>query len=90
MDARISRGCPTAPMFMNGYGSHTFKTVNEAGVAYYVKWHFKTDQGIKNMDVAEAARLAGVDPDYATRDLFNAIAVGPPSTRLCPLPRQSR
>jgi catalase len=68
---------------MNGYGSHTFKTVNDHGEAFYVKWHFKTDQGIKNLPVDEADRLAGTDPDYAIRDLFNAIARGePPSWTL--------
>ena len=41
-----------------------------------VKWHFKTQQGIKNVSAVEAVRLAGVDPDYAQRDLFKAIAEG--------------
>lgn len=58
---------------MNGYGSHTFKTVNAAGEAFYVKWHFKTDQGIKNLPADVADRIAGSDPDYAIRDLYNAI-----------------
>jgi catalase len=70
------RGTPDGYRHMNGYGSHTFKTVNEAGEAFYVKWHFKTDQGIKNLSVAEADRLAGADPEYAIRDLYNAIAEG--------------
>jgi catalase len=61
---------------MNGYGSHTFKNVNSDGNAVYVKYHFKTDQGIKNLTVKEGAELAGQDPDYATRDLYNAIAEG--------------
>jgi catalase len=65
------RGTPDGYRHMNGYGSHTFKTVNEAGEAFYVKWHFKTDQGIKNLSVAEADRLAGADPEYAIRDLYN-------------------
>jgi catalase len=42
----------------------------------WVKWHLKTQQGIKNLSAAEAARLAGADPDHAQRDLFNAIARG--------------
>jgi len=67
------RGTPDGYRHMNGYGSHTFKTVNAAGEAFYVKWHFKTDQGIKNLPVEEADRLAGSDPDYAIRDLYNAI-----------------
>jgi catalase len=61
---------------MNGYGSHTFKNVNENQEAVYVKYHFKTDQGIANLSSAEAGKLASEDPDYATRDLYNAIADG--------------
>jgi len=41
-----------------------------------VKWHLKTQQGIKNLPAADAVRLAGEDPDYAQRDLFDAIARG--------------
>jgi catalase len=44
--------------------------------AFYVKWHFKTDQGIKNLPAAEADRIASTDPDYAIRDLYSAIAKG--------------
>lgn len=58
---------------MNGYGSHTFKTVNNAGVPHFVKFHFKTDQGIRNLPAAEADALSAADPDYAIRDLYNAI-----------------
>jgi catalase len=61
---------------MNGYGSHTFKNVNDNQEAVYVKYHFKTDQGIANLSSAEAGKLASEDPDYATRDLYNAIADG--------------
>jgi len=70
------RGTPDGYRFMNGYGSHTFKTVNAAGQAVYVKWHFKTDQGIKNLPADRADQLAGSDPDYAIRDLSNAISRG--------------
>lgn len=58
---------------MNGYSSHTLKLVNAAGKVSYVKWHFKSDQGIRNFTGEEAGRLAGSDPDWATRDLFAAI-----------------
>lgn len=61
---------------MNGYSSHTLKLVDDKGNFKYVKWHFKSDQGIKNLKADEAQRLAGSDPDYATRDLFNAIERG--------------
>ncbi|KAG8321151.1 hypothetical protein J6590_052530 [Homalodisca vitripennis] len=70
------RGIPDGYRFMNGYGSHTFKLVNHDGQAIYCKFHYKSDQGIKNLDPATAAEIAGTDPDYAIRDLYNAIARG--------------
>ncbi|XP_074004804.1 catalase [Numenius arquata] len=70
------RGIPDGYRHMNGYGSHTFKLVNASGRAVYCKFHVKTDQGIKNLSVEEAGRLASTDPDYGIRDLYNAIATG--------------
>ncbi|PQO88983.1 catalase [Massilia phosphatilytica] len=70
------RGTPDGYRHMDGFGSHTYSLINDAGERVWVKWHFKTLQGIKNLTAAEAQRLAGVDPDYAQRDLFNAIAKG--------------
>nr|AZL94246.1 catalase HPII [Cardiosporidium cionae] len=68
------RGTPDGFRHMNGYSSHTFKFVNDGGEISLVQMHFKTDQGVKNLVAGEASRLASQDPDYATRDLFNAIA----------------
>lgn len=70
------RGTPDGHRHMNGYGSHTFKLVNAKNEAVYCKFHYKTDQGIKNLNNAKAAELASSDPDYAIRDLYNAIAEG--------------
>nr|WRM33301.1 catalase [Eisenia fetida] len=70
------RGTPDGYRHMNGYSSHTYKLVNADGEAVYCKFHHKTNQGIKNFTAAEAERLVSVDPDYATRDLYNAIANG--------------
>jgi len=70
------RGIPYGYRFMNGYSSHTLKMVNAKGEAHWVKFHFKCDQGIKNLHPDEAGRLAGADPDFATRDLFDAIERG--------------
>lgn len=70
------RGLPDGYRCMNGYGSHTFKLVNAAGEAFYCKFHLKTDQGIRNLDTPKAHELSASDPDYATRDLYNAIAEG--------------
>lgn len=70
------RGIPATLRHMHGFGSHTFKWVNAEGQAVWVKYHFKTEQGIKNLDVNLAAKLAGDNPDYHTADLFNAIEQG--------------
>jgi len=70
------RGTPDGYRHMNGYGSHTFKMVNSANQAVYVKFHFKSGQGIRNLSAVEADRLSAADPDYSIRDLYNAIASG--------------
>jgi catalase len=70
------RGTPDGYRHMDGFGSHTFSLVNAAGGRVWVKWHFKTQQGIQNLLPEDAVRLAGSDPDHAQRDLFNAIASG--------------
>ncbi|WP_077214367.1 catalase KatA [Bacillus dakarensis] len=70
------RGLPATWRHMNGYGSHTFKWVNEDGEGVWVKYHFITDQGVKNISNEVAGKLAGENPDYHTEDLFNAIEKG--------------
>jgi catalase len=70
------RGTPDGYRHMDGFGSHTFSMISAKGERVWVKWHFKTQQGIRNLGAADAARLAGSDPDHAQRDLFNAIASG--------------
>merc|ERR1712110_209847 len=70
------RGTPIGYRFMNGYGSHTFKMVNAGGEAVYCKFHYKSDQGIRTFTRQEADEMAKSDPDYAIRDLYNAIASG--------------
>jgi len=78
------RGTPRSYRHMNGYSSHTFKWYNADGQVFWVKYHFKTDQGIENLTREEAALLAGQDPDHATKDLYQAIASGDyPSWRVC-------
>ena len=78
------RGIPDGYRFMNGFGTHAFKLINAKDEAVYCKFHFKSAQGIKNLDVHRAQELAGKNPDYATRDLFNAIGSGKyPSWDMC-------
>lgn len=61
---------------MNAYGSHAFKTVNSAGEIFYVKWHVKSTLGSKGMTFQESVDMAGKDPDFYTRDLYEAIHEG--------------
>lgn len=70
------RGTPKGYRFMNGYGSHTFSLVNKGGERVYVKFHYKSMQGIQNFTDAEATEMKGLDPDYAQRDLVEAIERG--------------
>ena len=73
-----NRGTPDGFRHMNGYSSHAYKWVNEAGDVHFVQYHFKTDQGIKNLTGDQAAKLKSEDPDYATRDLHDTIERGDP------------
>ncbi len=70
------RGTPKSFRYMNGYSGHTFMWYNEDGEYWWVKIHFKTEQGAKNLTREEAVRMAGQDPDHATRDLYHSIANG--------------
>jgi catalase len=70
------RGTPATYRHMNGYSSHTFKWYNDKGEYFWVQYHFKTDQGIKNLTREEAKRICGEDPNQATRDLYEAIEHG--------------
>ena len=70
------RGIPASYRHMNGYGSHTFQWVSAAGEQFWVKYHFKTDQGIECLTAEEAAELAGENPDSHQMDLLQAIDRG--------------
>jgi catalase len=70
------RGTPSSWRHVNGYGSHTFLWYNAGGEKFWVKYHFKTDQGIKNFTAAEADAMSAADADHHIRDLSTAIASG--------------
>lgn len=70
------RGIPKTYRNMNGYSSHTYMWVNAGGERFWVKYRFKTDQGIDFYTQDEADRMAGVDGDVHRRDLFEAIKRG--------------
>ncbi|HXV36462.1 MAG TPA: catalase [Myxococcota bacterium] len=70
------RGIPASYRHMNGYGSHTFQWVNAARERCWVKFHFKTDQGIRCLTTEQAARVAGENPQAHQLDLLRAIERG--------------
>jgi catalase len=70
------RGIPRTWRHMDGFSSHTYMWVNADGKRFWVRYHFKTDQGADFMPQAEADELAGSDGDYHTRDLWEAIDRG--------------
>ena len=70
------RGIPDGYRHMHGFGSHTFSFYNDAGERFWVKFHHRTQQGIKNLTDEEAAALVGQDRESSQRDLFEAIERG--------------
>ncbi|WGD38049.1 catalase [Lysinibacter sp. HNR] len=70
------RGLPTSWREMNGYGSHTYQWINAAGERFWVKYHFHSNQGVKNIGNAEAQQLVGEDTDFYLRDLYDNIEAG--------------
>ena len=61
---------------MDGFGSHTFQWVNAAAERFWVKFHFKTDQGIRYLTSPEAETAGGKDPAFLQKDLYEAIGRG--------------
>lgn len=70
------RGLPDGYRFMHGFGSHTFSLINAEGERHWVKFSFKSQQGIRNLSDAEAAAVVAQDRESAQRDLFTAIERG--------------
>jgi catalase len=70
------RGTPRTLRNMNGYSSHTYSTVNASGQRFWVKYHFKTVQGIENFTDDQAKAMTAEDPDFHRRDLYDAITRG--------------
>ena len=70
------RGIPASYRHMHGFGSHSYSFWNAAGERFWVKFHFRTQQGIKNLTDAEAEALIGKDRESHQRDLYEAIERG--------------
>ncbi|MBU2089701.1 MAG: catalase, partial [Alphaproteobacteria bacterium] len=78
------RGLPQGYRFIHGFGSHTFSFINAANERFWVKFHFKSMQGIKNWTNAEGDQVIAQDRESAQRDLFEAIETGDfPKWRFC-------
>lgn len=70
------RGIPASYRNMHGFGSHTYSLVNKEGKQVWVKFHFRTQQGIKNLTNEEAAEIIANDRESHGRDLYKAIEKG--------------
>ncbi|GAA0225646.1 catalase [Castellaniella daejeonensis] len=70
------RGIPSDYRHMHLFGSHTFSLINAANERFWVKFHFKSQQGIRNLTDAQAAELIGRDRESSQRDLYDSIARG--------------
>ncbi|TCL75772.1 catalase KatA [Rhizobium sp. BK251] len=70
------RGCPTSPLHMNGYGSHTYSFWNDAGERFWVKFHFKTQHGHKFYTNAEAESVIGKTRESYQEALYGSIEQG--------------
>ncbi len=76
MWALSDRAIPRSFRMMEGFGVHTFRFVNAAGTSRFVKFHWKPLLGVHSLVWDEAQQLAGKDPDYHRRDLWEAIQQG--------------
>lgn len=70
------RGVPKSYRMMDGFGVHTFRFVNAEGKGTFVKFHWKAKLGAHSLVFEEAQMIAGNDPDFNRKDLFNAIEAG--------------
>jgi catalase len=78
------RTIPRSFRFMEGFGVHTFRLVNQAGESTFVKFHWKPKYGLQSVTWDEAVKINGADPDFHRRDLWQAIEKGDfPEWELC-------
>ncbi|MDD2960661.1 MAG: catalase [Muribaculaceae bacterium] len=70
------RGIPASFRHMHGFGSHTYSLINKDGQRVWVKFHLRTQQGIKNLTNEEAAAIVANDRESNQRDLFESIERG--------------
>jgi catalase len=76
MWAMSDRAIPRSYRTMQGFGVHTFRLVNDAGVSHFVKFHWTPMAGTHSLVWDEAVKISGADPDFHRRDLWEAIEAG--------------
>lgn len=76
MWAMSDRAIPRSYRMMEGFGVHTFRFINEAGKARFVKFHWKPLMGVHSVVWDEAQLISGRDPDFHRRDLWDSIEAG--------------
>jgi catalase len=76
MWAMSDRTLPRSLRMIEGFGIHSFRLVNEAGHSTFVKFHWRPQLGLQSTIWDEAVKIAGADPDFHRRDLFEAITAG--------------
>ncbi len=70
------RTIPRSLRMIEGFGVHTFRLINDAGESTFVKFHWRPKLGLQSTVWDEAVKIAGADPDYHRRDLFEAVTMG--------------
>ena len=70
------RGIPRSLRMMEGFGIHTFRMINDEGVAHFVRFHWKPLLGVRSVTWDEAVKISGADSDFHRRDLYDAIEDG--------------
>ena len=76
MWAMSDRTIPRSLRMMEGFGIHSFRLINEKGESTFVKFHWRPKLGLQSTVWNEAVKIAGADPDFHRRDLFEAITTG--------------
>lgn len=76
MWAMSDRTLPRSLRMMEGFGVHSFRLINAKGEAVFVNFHWKPVLGLASTTWDEAVKLAGANPDFHRRDLYEAIAAG--------------
>ncbi len=70
------RAIPRSFSMMEGFGVHTYRLVNAKGQSHFVKFHWKPILGVHSLVWDEAVKLAGQDPDFHRRDMFDSLEKG--------------